>query len=65
MKLLHVHLVPFCQPCLVFVTTVYGKVVVHIKGCRVSSAGSLVHVVVDGVWLMATTSLLLSMAGRQ
>ena len=49
-----------------FVTTVHGRVVVHIKGCGVSSAGSLVHVVVHGEWvmlLMATTSLLLSMAG--
>ena len=44
----------------------HWRVVLHVEGYGVSSAGYVVHVVVHGEWVMlwmATTSLLLGMTG--
>ena len=46
------NLVPFCQPCLVFVTCAHRSVILGMKCCGMSSTGCVVHVVVYGEWVV-------------
>ena len=56
------HLVVFCQPLHVLITWVHRRSVSYMENCKVSSAYSVVHVVVHGEWVICAISFLLNMA---